>query len=212
MAYWPLWGIQVLKFFSNHCNDTPKLLQFIIKDAAVEWRILGQERNGSLLSTWVSKSKDGQCSTSHIGIYNAMEKTFDILHTFPKRENIIQASVNHSRTLLVYVTKSLPIPSSSDADDGQSTAFYKPFIVEINNDNAAAPKSLLEMERHKQVMVQFLWRKPTTFEKTYQDKFILLIHEESKITYILNYQNPLNSNNFIFSNSTLYNNTPKALQ
>lgn len=36
------------------------------------------------------------------------------------------------------------------------------------------------MDRTKQVMVQFLWRKQATFEKNYQDKFLLLIHEECK--------------------------------
>lgn len=39
---------------------------------------------------------------------------------------------------------------------------------------------LLQMDRTKQVMVQFLWRKQSTFEKNYQDKFLLLIHEECK--------------------------------
>lgn len=190
-------------------------LNFIISDTAVEWRILGQERDGSLLSTWVSISPDRHYSTSHIGIYNAADKTFDILHTFPKRENIIQASVNHSRTLLIYVTKSLPI-TANDAADGQTiVAFYKPFVVEINNDNAAAPKPLLEMERHKQVMVQFLWRKPATFEKTYQDKFILLIHEESesnKLFLKLSFRCWIIHIIKIFSNSTLHRIAPKASQ
>lgn len=59
--------------------------------------------------------------------------------------------------------------------------WYKPYIVTINNDREMSPKMLLQMERTKQVMVQFLWRKQTTFEKNYQDKFLLLIHEECDV-------------------------------
>lgn len=120
-------------------------------------------------------------------MYNPLKKSFDVLHTFPCRENVIQASVNHSQTLLVYVLKDVnpensetaPFVSAENADKPLQS-YYQPFIVEIKNSAAKPPHRLLDMKRCKQVMVQFLWRKQTTFEKGYQDKFLMFIHEECK--------------------------------
>lgn len=60
----------------------------------------------------------------------------------------------------------------------QSEYTYSPFIVEINNSEAKPPFPVLAEDKSKQVMVQFLWRKQATFEKNYQDKFLIMIHEE----------------------------------
>lgn len=67
-----------------------------------------------------------------------------------------------------------------DTSSEEFCHWYKPYIVTINSDRDKTPHMLLQMERTKQVMVQFLWRKQATFEKNYQDKFLLLIHEECK--------------------------------
>lgn len=116
-------------------------------------------------------------------MYSPALKSFDVLHTFTCRENVIQASVNRSGTLLAFVLKDAN-PENSEATDGAAgdelQSYYQPFIVEINNAAGRRPHSLLDMKRAKQVMVQFLWRKPSTFEKTYQDKFLMFIHEECK--------------------------------
>lgn len=91
------YGIRQKHFFAK------KSLLFCFADPAIEWRILGQEQDGSILASWVSKPV--HTPKSFIGIYNPSEKSFDILHTFPQRENVIQASINRSRTLLVFVIK-----------------------------------------------------------------------------------------------------------
>ncbi|XP_055682895.1 protein pigeon [Lutzomyia longipalpis] len=147
------------------------------KDPAVEWKILGQERDGSLLVNWVAKREDG--SSGHIGIFDPNNKTFDILNTFPEPRNIIQASVNSSRTLLTYVIKEEP----SGAEEMPK---YSPFLVEINNAIEREPFGLLAMERSKQVMVQFLWKKRDNFDKTYRDKFLVMIHEECVLLFTAN--------------------------
>lgn len=115
---------------------------------------------------------------TNIGLYMAAQKTFSLLHTFAGRENVIQASVNASQTLLAFVLKDAPAPSPVATDTTASQMVYRPFVVEVNNDAAGDPHQLLQMARSKQVMVQFLWRKQTTFEKLYQDKFLVFIHEE----------------------------------
>lgn len=73
-------------------------------EKAVEWRILGQEQDGSLMTSWVSYSQDIS-PKSNIGIYNPVGKVFDILYTFKEKVNVIQASVNGARTLLGFVIK-----------------------------------------------------------------------------------------------------------
>lgn len=115
----------------------------------------------------------------------AAQKTFSILYTFADRQNVVQASVNASQTLLGFVLKDMLTPAESSAGDenpkpSTPSMVYKPFVVEVNNTSASEkePLSLLTMPRTKQVMVQFLWRKQSTFEKLYQDKFLLFIHTE----------------------------------
>lgn len=157
-------------------------------DTAIEWRILGQERDGSLLASWVSLSSDVDDNgpalpgRTNIGIYAAAQKSFNVLYTFAGRENVIQASVNASQTLLAFVLKDTSAGSPKDDDANPPPMVYKPFVVEvIKAAPDIKPHSLLDMPRSKQVMVQFLWRKPATFEKLYQDKFLLFIHEECKL-------------------------------
>lgn len=141
---------------------------------------MGQEQDGSLLASWISVSTDLTVAKSHIGLYNPLEKSFNKLYSFSERANIVQASVNRSRTLLAYVIKE---PKTNDTIN---EFVYKPFIVEVKSNDS--PKNdqhplLVPEERQKQVMVQFLWRKQATFEKNYQDKFLLFVHEESKVFF-----------------------------
>lgn len=150
------------------------------KDLAIEWRILGQEQDGSLLASWISisptKKIDDKCDRSHVGIYNPAKKTFDVLYSFRQRENVIQASVNASRTLLSYVIKTTPAID----EHGQQNCVYIPYIVEIRGaqGNQSDAHRLLTNDKTKQVMTQFLWRKKLAFEKNYQDKLLVFVHEE----------------------------------
>lgn len=127
-----------------------------------------------------------------------------------------QASVNYSQTLLAFVVKN-PVDGISEENvDRMVEMQYRPFLVEINNKGARPPKPLLEMGRTKQVMVQFLWRKQSTFEKQYQDKFLVLIHGECNNCYFFILKIPFFSiykTNFVlvyFSHSLLYEYTEKA--
>lgn len=154
------------------------------KETPIEWRVLGQEQDGSLLASWIFLPEDGgadqNAGRSHVGIYNAAEKSFEILHQFPNRENVIQASVNASRTLLAYVIKTQK--DQEDLDGGQAWV-YTPHVVELKTAGRVA--QLLDSERSKQVMVQFLSQKRAAFEKNYQDKLLVLIHEECIYSFTL---------------------------
>lgn len=105
------------------------------------------------------------------------------MHKFDKRENIIQASVNSSKTLLLYVLKDEIATDNVEVDSDTAVKYlYKPFLTVINNDEKHTIH-LLELERNKQIMLQFLWRKQSTFEKSYQDKFLLMMHTENILLF-----------------------------
>lgn len=153
---------------------------------AIEWRILGQEQDGSLLASWVTishaKNTGDKATTSdksHIGHYRPADKTFDILHSFQRRENVIQASINASRTLLSYVIKNTVV----NDENGVEQCVYTPYIVEIKGETEPSDEfprhKLLPDGKTKQVMTQFLWPKNGNFEKTYQDKLLVFVHEEN---------------------------------
>lgn len=157
--------------------------QYNYKKTAVEWRILGQEQDGSMLASWISLSvNETPIERSHIGIYNAVEKQFQILHSFDKRENCIQASVNNSRTLLTYVLKESRTKKNFNDTEEISHFIYTPYIVEVKTDNGAPSKCvhkcLLPDGSAKQVMTQFLWQKKSIFERTYEDKLLLFTHDD----------------------------------
>lgn len=153
------------------------------RKTAVEWRILGQEQDGSMLASWISLSvNETPIERSHIGLYNPVEKLFQILHSFDKRENCVQASVNSSRTVLSYVLKELRTKTAATGNESVSDFIYKPFIVEVKADNDAPSNCvrncLMPDGSSKQVMTQFLWQKKSIFEKTYEDKLLLFIHDD----------------------------------
>uniref|UniRef100_A0A182YN69 Gamma-secretase-activating protein C-terminal domain-containing protein n=1 Tax=Anopheles stephensi TaxID=30069 RepID=A0A182YN69_ANOST len=151
------------------------------KDVAIEWRILGKEQDSSLLASWVSfDPKIGRDEQrTNVGIYMPKNKTFEVLYTFPGRENVIQASVNLTHTLLLYVTKEI-----KQDESGRNCDVYRAFLVEVRPKvESVRPHLLVAVERNRQVMATFLWRKLSTFEKNYQDKFLLLVHHEHVVLY-----------------------------
>lgn len=113
-------------------------------------------------------------SATNIGVFDAVAKKLDILYTFPDVRNIIQASFNSSKTLLLFVVKT----------ENQSPATYQPFLVEIKpkqENNPLLP--VLDLPREKQVMAQFLWGNKKNFEKYYKDKFLVMVHEDCVLQF-----------------------------
>lgn len=144
----------------------------LIVETANEFKILGQEKDGSILTSWVSSD------VSVVGCYNPKEKSIEILRKFSSRNNIIAASVNISKTLLIYVAKEQIITDNYETDNGSDQKFvYKPIIVDLRDSaDDGSEKSLLDVDRSKQVMVQFLWPKQPKNKNI--DKFLVMIHEE----------------------------------
>ncbi|XP_058792281.1 protein pigeon isoform X2 [Phymastichus coffea] len=74
---------------------------------AEQWKLLGQEKDGSLLLGWIEFISLGKSHKSYsvIGRYDRVKDELQVLHRFSKTLNLIQASVNQYCSLLGYVIK-----------------------------------------------------------------------------------------------------------
>ncbi|XP_068626297.1 protein pigeon [Battus philenor] len=138
---------------------------------AREWRLIGQEQDGSQLFSWVSKKTDEE--VMNIGVYNNNTKSLTVLHTFEEKLNIIQASVNSTHSLLIYVVKILP------KDDGEvKEALYCPYLISLLPDKISEPEEVEESST-KQIMVQYIYGKSNKYSPGIRnDRFLLFKHLE----------------------------------
>lgn len=108
----------------------------------------------------------------NIGHYTNKSKSLKVLHTFDEKLNIIQASVNPTQTLLVYVVKSI-------SNDEDVPPLYTPYIVPLLPDKENKVEQVNEGS-DKQMMVQFLYGKSYKFTPgVIDDRFLLFKHLES---------------------------------
>lgn len=164
---------------ANFCGLLTR--QYNYQHTAIEWRILGQEQDGSMLSSWVSiEQHETSIERSHIGLFNPIEKSFRILHSFKQRENCIQATVNRSTTLLSFVLKT-EANNETNASETTTQWVYTPYIVEIQSNavEQSTHKPLLSTGSQQQIMTQFLWQKVAGIDTFKEDKLLLFVHNET---------------------------------
>lgn len=107
-----------------------------------------------------------------------------VLHQFTEVLNIVQATINQSRTVFGYIIKQkvsveTRVNSESTEDKDQSIPteieMYEAFIVELKGQEVNIHS--LDAKKSKQVRIQFLYKEK---EHGQWDKFLLLIHQECK--------------------------------
>ncbi|XP_057653385.1 protein pigeon [Diorhabda carinulata] len=133
-----------------------------------EWRLLGQERNESFLFSWVQTDCESNARTG-IGEYNYEENTFTPLYLFKRKVDCVQASLNNTKTIVIFVIK--------EKNENNDELIYKCFLHKIGE----PLESTLEIDEgsKKQTFVQFLDFKVSTQPL----KFLLLIHQEGIFQY-----------------------------
>lgn len=135
--------------------------------------MLGQEQDGSQLLTWISDGESKE--VLNIGVYTNRTKTLATLHTFDDKLNIIQASVNATRSLLVYVVKKLPTEDSEVKEP-----LYCPYLICMLPDKKGGPEEI-EQGSTKQIMVQYVYGKSNKYSPGIRnDRFLLFKHLECK--------------------------------
>lgn len=109
----------------------------------------------------------------NIGAYTNKTKTLTTLYSFNEKLNIIQASVNATHTLIVYVVKLLP-----DEDCETKEALYCPYSLCLLPDKPSEPVAI-EEGSSKQIMVQYVYGKSNKYSPGIRnDRLILFKHLE----------------------------------
>lgn len=133
--------------------------------------MLGQERDGIFLFSWVQSNKDSGFTCTRIGLYSYEENELTPIYSFNEKVNCIQASVNSHKTILAFVVKE---------SNGDQEYIYKAKLYRISDDFSNTHG--LQLERSKQIMVQFLYPKQSILLENQPIKFLIFIHQESKYT------------------------------
>ncbi|XP_074113246.1 gamma-secretase activating protein pigeon [Cotesia typhae] len=183
-------------------NLAAKLCALIPNESvkAEQWKLLGQEKDCSLLVGWIEENQtldDSLSSHSVIGHYDRSKETLEVLYHFPSVLNIVQATINQNHTLLGYIVKETIKVSKeneetenkdqnedekkdplSDACLDSELELYQAYILELESDDKKIHTVITE--RRKQVRIQFLYKQK---RQTGLDKFIVLIHHECIVMY-----------------------------
>lgn len=130
--------------------------------------------------TWISKDSTDK-EVYNIGVYTNKTKTLTTLHTFDEKLNIIQGSVNATRSLLVYIVKELP-----DDENDLKEPLYCPYLIELLKEKDRVPVEV-EEKSTKQIMVQYVYGKSNKYSPGIRnDRFLLFKHLECEyLLYVI---------------------------
>ncbi|KAF4522047.1 hypothetical protein B566_EDAN004029 [Ephemera danica] len=129
------------------------------------WKVLGQEQDGSFVVSWDASIEKKELSSSNLGIYNAEQSTLDVVYNFQTTLNLVQASVNQHKTLIGYVIKN---------GQEQYECYVAATFEHKEEKLSTSPK---------QSAVQFLYRDKdpvsATEEIKTKEKFLVFVHQQS---------------------------------
>ncbi|KAK6623966.1 hypothetical protein RUM44_010823 [Polyplax serrata] len=173
-------------------DNLARILQEIVTKSTTsgnfkEWKLLGHEAKGQLTVGWIEETfLDGKnLSCTCIGLYQPKTNKLQVLFKLHKVTNIIQASVNSSRSLVSYIVKEKNDPSEDGPD------WYKHYLASIKKDenDVCTPEiteepETLGLETNKQIMTNFLGITPKEISR-----LLVFIHLECITLYRLKKEN-----------------------
>lgn len=128
--------------------------------------------------SWISIKDEKEIF--NIGIYTHKTKTLSTLHSFNEKLNVIQASVNATHSLLVYVVK-----KQAEDESDVKEALYCPFLLCLLADKENVPVEVEEGST-KQIMLQYVYGKSNKYSPGIRnDRFLVFKHLECKYNILL---------------------------
>ncbi|XP_012263330.2 protein pigeon [Athalia rosae] len=181
-------------------DNLAAILCSLLDDKAVkaeQWKLLGQEKDGSLLVGWVEESSERNSALPYsvIGHYDRAKGTLQIVYKFSQVLNVVQATINQYHTLLGYVIKTSIVVDDrkvetdcATVNEGSSESdtleVYRVYVVDLCSPTKTINN--LELERSKQARIQFLYKQRP---QRNLDQFLVLIHQESVMLYNVHFDN-----------------------
>ncbi|XP_051153319.1 protein pigeon [Leptopilina boulardi] len=165
--------------------------------SAIQWKLLGQEKDGSILLGWVEEilSNNELKSYSVIGRYDRLNNKLEILHKFPEIINLIQATINQSHSILGYITKK---NSEKTKDSSQET--LKVIDNEVKKIDEISEKCLQETVKVDDKEIK---ENEETFKLDNQETKEIL-EKISQTTSNVDCDNKVKNNEETISNSEVY--------
>lgn len=165
-------------------RDLKKKLSNLGTKGSRHWKLLGQEKDGNILVGFEDTlSEIDPGGRTIIAVYNFRFNSLRILFATETKENVIQASINSSNTLLLYVVKSV----CYENDDLKVCNEYKYTLYLTSIDSSKIVCKPIKFESNNQIMAQFLYRiKPSND----LDRYLIFIHQDCIELYQLEVINP----------------------
>ncbi|XP_006822463.1 gamma-secretase-activating protein-like [Saccoglossus kowalevskii] len=143
--------------------------------------IIGQERNGEILYTWLGtppfdKTGDNQ-EVTYIGLYDQTTKENSVIFIHEQKVCIVGCSINQEKTLIAFT--SLDNADFTSQDSSRPFAnIYKSFLAEVQPQNRIFS---LNVERRNLLRCQFLYSKLKGFSEvpSKEAHMLFFLHKES---------------------------------
>ncbi|XP_065226070.1 protein pigeon isoform X2 [Planococcus citri] len=157
--------MKVIENIKTHC----------VAESECLWKVLGAEQDGKFLIAQIFKNQ-----STRICVYYRNSHTFQTLYTVKEKLNLIQASVNSSNDILVYISKTKQSNSNNESQPDSlsrsSSHVYKVHGIDLRDQCLLTS---MENTSAKQIMVQFLYRK----KRNNCDRLLVFAHLQSISLY-----------------------------
>lgn len=148
-------------------------------------RIVGQEQDGSLLYTWdalshasVTSQKESNIKVTHIGLYDPVKKTNEVLLVHEKLVDVVNCTVSQEHTFLGFVTHE-QIYISEGIGRKQKQDVYHAYLAEVASPSLASRVFYLNLERSQIITLQFLYGQYQGHVTRRESHLLVLLHKES---------------------------------
>ncbi|CAH1785054.1 unnamed protein product [Owenia fusiformis] len=143
----------------------------------VKFKLLGQEKDGTLLYCWIDivPELEEEGPVVHIGTYDPSSKYNKLVFMHDKNVNIVNCTINLEKTFLGFVTQEYDSADGTGSPTQRPREIYKAFIAEIQPQERVF---YLNIERPNALKLQFLYTKYRG-QVDRESHMLVILHKES---------------------------------